>query len=126
MSRFWAHHLAACIQSQPDEGPLYRQLSIDALARRIKNSYPYRDTESYEDAGHLEAEAQEIVCNIVAHQLCQDLLHVLLPKPQPTKAKPYNQFEADQIRLLLLRPSMALKQPIECEFIIDSLENKPK
>lgn len=123
---FWAHHLAAHVQSRAAERTLYQRLSVTALALRITNACLYSNVELYEDAGVLQKEVEKLICSVILQERYPDLLQVLLSKPHPTEETPFSPLDLGQLRLLLLRPAMALTQPIRCELIIDSLENKPK
>lgn len=123
---FWAHHLAAHVQSRAAEQTLYKRLSIAALALRITNACLYSDVELYEDAGDLQKEVEKLICSVILQQRYPDLLQLLLSKPHPTEDTPFSRLELGQLRLLLLRPAVALEAPIQCELITDSLENKPK
>ncbi|KAF4633832.1 hypothetical protein G7Y89_g4280 [Cudoniella acicularis] len=123
---FWAHHLAAHVQSRAAEQTLHQRLSIVAFALRIKNACMYRDVELYEDAGGLQKEVEKLICSVIHQRHYLDLLQVLLSKPHPTENIPFGQLDSGQLRLLLLRPALAPEAPIQCELVVDWLENKPK
>lgn len=137
----WSSHVAACLQN--DEQTLeYRELSLEALSLRVKNTISLPDIELYDDRERLQSYALCIAREVLNGEEIQYLSQCIQQrntfgikesshqtahkKDNSGYVNLENQLSPTTFRLIILHPDSNFESSINCSLMIESLENKPR